>query len=209
MGYTHYWYRRKKIPTKDFAAIINDFRKIVPVLAEKYGVRLAGPDGYGDPVIHMDEISFNGPINCGHPENFELAIPWPSKDAGGVMAGGIVGKWYAGSIVDTRMCDGNCSYESFYFPREYKPLEWEEPKAGFYLQFCKTAFRPYDLAVTAFLIIAKHHLKNNIRVSSDGEDTHWFDAKILCQMELGYGMDYVLTPKGLKLNTQQGRFIKG
>lgn len=200
MGYTHYWYRRKTIRPQEYAAIISDFKKIIPVLAEKYDIRLAGPDGYGDPIINDNEVSFNGPVNCGHPENHELTIPWPSKDAGGVMIGGIVGDWFAGSVINTRMCNGDCSYETFYFPRKYLPLEWEKPNsAGFYFQFCKTAFRPYDLAVTAFLLIAKHHLQNRIKVSSDGEDAHWFDAKLICQMELGYGMDYVLSPRGLEL----------
>lgn len=66
------------------------------------------------------------------------------------------------------------------------------PENNLYFDFCKTAFRPYDLAVISFLIIAKHYLKNNIEVSSDGEDCHWFDGKMLCQMILGYGLEYII-----------------
>jgi len=48
------------------------------------------------------------------------------------------------------------------------------------------------LAVISFLIIAKHYLKDKIKVSSDGEDQHWFDGKMLCQMILGFGLEYII-----------------
>ncbi len=35
---------------------------------------------------------------------------------------------------------------------------------------CKTAFKPYDVVVTAALVIAASH---GLRVSSDGEEKHW------------------------------------
>lgn len=41
---------------------------------------------------------------------------------------------------------------------------------------CKTAFRPYDLALTAFLLIAQHHLGSEKVVRSDGEQAQWEDA---------------------------------
>lgn len=49
----------------------------------------------------------------------------------------------------------------------------------------------------SFLIIAKRHLKENIRVSSDGEDQHWFDGKMLCQIILGYGLEYQIGEEGV------------
>lgn len=40
--------------------------------------------------------------------------------------------------------------------------------------FCKTARKPYDLAVGLVLLIAKKHAPNSIRVSSDGDwDFDW------------------------------------
>lgn len=200
MGYTHYWYRPKTINSVTFRKIVVDFKKLVPVLEGKYGVRLAGPDGKGKPIINNDEVSFNGLVNCGHPENYELHIPWPSDDAGGVKieGGGISGKWYAGVVVNTRMCNGDCSYESFVFKRVRIPYGyWDVPmENGFYFDFCKTGFRPYDLAVTAFLLIAKHYLKDKIIIKTDGENTHWFDPKLLCQLELGYGIEYKINDEG-------------
>lgn len=192
MGYTHYWRRPKAISRKTFTNIIGDFVRLMPAL-EKAGVKLAGPLGEGEPVVTENLIAFNGPVNCGHPVDYELPIPWPAPGAGGVFAGEpVAGTWFAGHLVATRSCPGDCSYETFHFPRVYVPQEWEEPEHGLYFQFCKTAFRPYDLAVTAFLVIAKRRLGDKIIVSTDGEDEHWFDAKFLCQMELGYGLEFAV-----------------
>jgi hypothetical protein len=58
---------------------------------------------------------------------------------------------------------------------------------------CKTAFRPYDVAVCAVLLIAKRHLGTRISVRTDGDDAQWFAAKMLCQTVLGYGIEYAVT----------------
>ena len=42
--------------------------------------------------------------------------------------------------------------------------------------FCKTARKPYDLVVVACLAILKHHLGDNVNVSSDGDSTNWVDG---------------------------------
>ncbi|MEM3486063.1 MAG: hypothetical protein QXI12_10635, partial [Candidatus Methanomethyliaceae archaeon] len=196
MGYTHYWRRPKIIPQHIFEDIVADFGVLMPRF-EEYGVPLAGGDGTGEPVIGPEEVVFNGKAACGHPENYGLVIPWPTADAGGVRAveNAIDGQWFAGTMVVTRICNGDCSYEGFYFPRVYRPESWETPdKHGRYFNFCKTAFRPYDLAVTAFLVIAKHYLGDEIIVTTDGNDAHWRDAQILCQLELGYGGEYTISP---------------
>lgn len=39
--------------------------------------------------------------------------------------------------------------------------------------FCKTAQKPYDTVVVACLAILKHHLKDLIVVSSDGDSDDW------------------------------------
>ena len=199
MGYTHYWRRPEEIGRLAFNNIVGDFKRLVPVL-ERAGVKLAGPAGEGKPVVSRDLVAFNGPVNCGHPADHELVIPWPAPDAGGVFATDpVAGTWFAGHLVATRSCPGDCSYESFVFPRLRKPWgEWDRSdENGLFFDFCKTAFRPYDLAVTAFLLVAKHHLGDFIRVSTDGEDAHWSDAKLLCQMELGWGLEYRVTDGAL------------
>jgi len=187
MAYTHYWYRKAEISRKAMQAIAADFSKIVLAL-DDLGIRLGDMRGHGAPVITADLIGFNGLAACGHPK---LA-------AQGVMAGkGSVGSsLYTVGQLAPRVCGGDCSYESFYFPRvwhpEWKKREPEMRREGLYLAYCGTAFRPYDLAVTAFLVIAKHHLGEEIRVSSDGQDQCWEDAKRLCFLHLGYGLEYAI-----------------
>lgn len=194
MGYTHYWRRVQKFDPIKFAAAVEDFNRLVPFM-ERIGVNLAGWDGSGNPKIDAHEISFNGVEKCGH-ESFDLGITWPSKRAGGVAGHGdkpIDGDWFAGAQLESRSCGGDCSHESFSIPLVFEPEPYNKTTDdGLFFNFCKTAFKPYDLAVTAALVVLKKHLGDSIRISSDGEDCHWFDAKMVCQQELGYGMDFNL-----------------
>jgi hypothetical protein len=200
MGYTHYWHRQKELDPETYGRIVQDFRRLLPTL-EKWGVKLAGGAGEGEPQVNDKDVWFNGNEHCGHEATTDLIIPWPTSDARGVLRGGatptvVAGQWFAGHEVTARCCDGDCSYETFHFPPVLEPHEWQTPdKDGLWFEFCKTAFRPYDLAVTAFLVVAKRHLRDRIKVHSDGEEPHWQDAKWLCQLELGYGLDFQLDPQ--------------
>lgn len=209
MGYAHYWYREREIDRDAYKAIVDDFKKIVPLFATE-GVKLADGFGDGEPRIDYNEVCFNGSRHCGHPENHNIVIPWPIKTANGVGANAeaISGRWFAGVEVQTRCCDGDCSYETLYFPKvitkqepvgeicyydiERRPVYREKATVGKYFDCCKTAFRPYDWAVTAFLVIVKHYLGGKIIVRSDGELPQWQDAMLLCQLDLGYGMEFQL-----------------
>jgi len=75
----------------------------------------------------------------------------------------------------------NGAHETFIFP------DFPE-QAG----FCKTARKPYDLAVTAALIILKHHLREMITIGSDEVTAHFRPAMNLCQEILGYGEEFRL-----------------
>ena len=61
--------------------------------------------------------------------------------------------------------------------------------------YCKTARRPYDLAVQCALIILKHHLGDHLTVASDGPEGDWDNARGVCQQHLGYGQDFRLDPR--------------
>lgn len=194
MGYTHYWYRPEVIAPETFRAIVVDTQKVLAEI-EGYEIPLAGPMGTGRPELTAELIGFNGADECGHPDNKSIIIPWPTSDAGGVKSGaGAAGTWFAGATLQTRTCDGSCSYESFIIEREVFRAEREKdkPNPRGVFNCCKTAFRPYDLAVTAVLIIAKHHLGAALTVQSDGEAAHWFDGAMLCQSLLGYGLGFTL-----------------
>ena len=83
--------------------------------------------------------------------------------------------------------------EPFKFGREIqfdhiRPRRTDEPIH----QFTKTEGLPYNLAVMAFLIIAKHYLDGHIIVQSDGVPEDWNGAGELCQQILGYGNDFKL-----------------
>ena len=201
--YTHYWYRREAINPTSFDQIRQDFSKMLPVL-EEIGVRLGNGQGEGDPELTPELISFNGLVNCGHVSNEEISMAWPTPTASGVGQNSyraIAESCFAGTQLKSRACNGDCSYETFFFPRVLPEKMYRQPYSSdptLMFSCCKTAFRPYDIAVTALLIIAKHHLLGDILVRSDGEDAHWMEAKALCQQVLGYGMNFEMTKYGLQ-----------
>ena len=69
-------------------------------------------------------------------------------------------------------------------------------EVGKYFEFTKTAYKPYDLAVTVALVIAKHHLKEEIVIRSDGAMENWHEAMQLCHHFLGYGRGFCLDEDG-------------
>ncbi len=211
MGYTHYWYRPKEIPREIFKEIVDDFRKLLPAF-EMLDIPLANGIGEGEPVINYKAVIFNGKRNCGH-KKLEITIPWPDDDIIPLFSApdpdkAISGSWFGGDLLRQRVCNGDCSYETFFFPRVdtesmligeiiyYKqdgtPVYNPKNIVGKYFNCCKTAFRPYDLAVIFFLVIAKHYLGDDIIVKTDGEHQHWADAFLLCQDQFGYGAEYTI-----------------
>ena len=215
MGYTHYWRAIPNLNKYQFAKVAADFKKIVPTL-EHCGVKLADAFGADNskPTITSKAIIFNGLENCGHQER-DLGVTWPDKNArGGVSAAAIAGgktammhagtldqymqtevngSWFAGASLMTRTCGGHCAHETFSLEQKMHPESWQKPdEQGRYFNFCKTAYKPYDLAVTVALVIAKHYLGDAIEVSSDGEMKDWQDAKDICEHFLGYGADFTL-----------------
>lgn len=197
MGYTHYWRREQELDPAAFTGFAADFSKVYE--EAKGRIPLAGGLGTGLPEITAEEVIFNGVEHCGHTER-DLGITWPAAEAGGVAANAgeaLAGSWFGGATLSARSCGGDCSHETFWFPRAMELQEWEEPdKDDRYFQFCKTAYKPYDVLVTAALIIAKHRFGDAIQVSSDGEQKDWFDGQMLCQSVLGYGLDYDLVALG-------------
>lgn len=208
MGYTHY-YKASGFHWKQFYDTVKDFQRMVPVL-EHLGVRLRGPDGRGEPVISAGSIAFNGDKKCGHTRR-ELGIVWPAGGASGVAKNTILtgletitrSEWYAGAELLSRACGGDCSYESFVMEpvgtgdkeyiditedrRHYTPYVHKEME---FKGFCKTAYKPYDLAVNVCLVIARKHMDASI--CSDGDITNWQEAMQICQHFLGYGSDFTL-----------------
>ena len=75
------------------------------------------------------------------------------------------------------------SHEDFYladhwsncFDRKFEPK-------GF--NFCKTAYKPYDVVVIACLITLQHYLGDLIEVGSDGDASEWVDGLELAKKVL-------------------------
>lgn len=211
MGYTHYWYREQSYNQETFDKIVSDFKQLVP-LFKVLDIKLADGNGEGEPIINDKEICFNGSHYCGHNKNPEISIPWPtSNPKPGVAVQSqktLSGYWFVGVTLNQRTCDGTCDYETFWFPREvesksFSPtIELDDHRRdgkmvyenrnhrGKDFECTKTAFRPYDLAVCTFLIIAKHHLNDKLIIESDGEIPQWQDAIDIVFDAFGYGKDF-------------------
>ncbi|MHC4616437.1 MAG: hypothetical protein ACYTEQ_01655 [Planctomycetota bacterium] len=199
MGYTHYWYMKKGVINKPtWKLICADVRKVLDVCT-KNGIMLADGFGENEPVVDDTHIWLNGSQSCGHARDSSIVIPWPSDTAGGVAGRGEdvkAGHWPAGVSLEKRACDGDCSYETFRIPRKAEHDEYtNDISKPWVFSFCKTAYRPYDIAVTACLVVLKHHLKDRIVVKSDGEHKDWFDGMVVCAMHLGYGINFKLDEK--------------
>lgn len=212
MGYTHYWSRPAIIPQTVFHAIRIDFESLILPLSDG-GTQLAGAGGEGPPEITEELICFNGLNNCGHPKNDEIAVPYPLGDAEGIGPGSTAVTNADGFVtyLKHRTCNGSCSYETFSFPRSLDGTRHSGPdKDGLFGGYVKTGFRPYDVAVTAALIVAKRHLKDQLVVEGNGGDSRWRDAKRICQRVLGYGDWFGITEEkivaewpGAPLRTRQ------
>jgi len=186
MGYCHYSETEREVDNETFSSIVDDIERIILTL-DDMGVRLAGPLGEGLPEIDSAHITFNGLWHCGHAENSEIVIPFPAAKAAGVgnSMDAVEGLYFGlGTRLRHRTCDGNCSYETFSFARICKDIG--KVCDGRFADSCKTGFRPYDLAVQCVLLIAKHFLKDRVRVWSGGSNYHWNDARLLCYVHLGY-----------------------
>jgi hypothetical protein len=205
MGYCHYWERHREFDQVAFSTLVFDFQRCVLAL-DDMGVRLAGPLGEGLPEIGPELVAINGLKNCGHAKNEEICIPFPAIDASGIgpSANAAVSPYFIGVQVKHRTCDGRCDYETFTFERITSLSAKSEPDQAWHFDSCKTAFRPYDLAVQCFLLIAKHHLPDQIRVYSGGSDFHWNDARLVCYLYLGYPLTEFRIDKEAGLIQQPG-----
>jgi hypothetical protein len=66
-------------------------------------------------------------------------------------------------------------HETFVLERKPKNHPW---RAGdeWVFNFCKTARKEYDGLVTATLLLAKHHLGDEIKITSDGGAKEWAEG---------------------------------
>lgn len=161
MGYTHYYRRRElKHNKRTFKAFVEDVKKVVAALP---------PHSQSSGAYCKDEpLKLAGWDGTGEPVFNEDEISF--NGAGDEL-----------------------SHETLLIPREFKfgkddygKWKAEEFKAsGEVFAFCKTARKPYDLAVQAVLILYKEYFGDKVKISSDGEADDWKSAFELVSSVLG------------------------
>lgn len=191
MGYSHYWKRNPTISLRTYALMVADFERVQPVMRQR-GLLLAGPMGSGRPVVNSQEIAFNGRIRCRHAAPSEINVFADMLRVATVMSlpdgeREAEGRRLWEEEHTRRRCPGDCSFESFHFPRRM-PRGYPRNGDGTVWDRVKTNFRPYDVAVTVMLLIARRHLGDRLIIESDGGQSQWWDARLLCQSVLGYGL---------------------
>ena len=194
MGYTHYWRRSPVLSPAEFAKAAEDIRHIAATLTDR-GIKLAGPTGHGKPEISDSSIAFNGSLNCHH-AFIDLGSPWPSSSATGWdKPNPVVGAWFSGALLDTRICGGNCAAGLFLVDREFMVRPWDQLEQNRYFSYCNTEYKPYDIMVTASLVRLKEHLPNDVKLTSDGGEKGFEDAKRLCRELFGFAKNFEIEPE--------------
>ncbi len=163
MGYAHSLSRPLRLDADLFSQWSADCRWIV-AYARTLGVKLAGPDGSGRPVTSMTQVLFNGRERCRH-QRAQRLDPAANRP---------------------RWCGGRCAHDSFTVELEYDPYSlWERSRDGSFLDRFTTAHKPYDVAVTACLLMLSHRFGPTISVTSDGGASQWHDGRHLALLACG------------------------
>ncbi|NET30151.1 hypothetical protein [Okeania sp. SIO1I7] len=178
MGYTHYLQRPLELENfEKTAKAVEECYKIV----RSFGIDIVGGHGEPDtkPEFSSERIWFNGSEKQTPgvwTAEGDFGIVWPSdkKNPITVSTSPVNGQWFGGAMLEKRVapnCDG--SYETLHIPRTYEVNEWSEAdSSGNYFEFCKTAYRPYDLLVMCAYLATRYYDRRCV-VSSDGESIEW------------------------------------
>ena len=171
MGYTHYWFRPKELEADKFSLFS---QRVLFILS------------------HLPETTATA---GGYFKNHPLKVVGESEDESAKLTPEIVFFNGGGQTPDTRE---DLSHEGFEIERVFKPEDWQVPKwAGRYCTFCKTARKPYDLAVGLALIAFREVFGEAVIVSSDGQESDWVEAFTLYNQLFGTQLKFedVVFPK--------------
>jgi len=207
VSYAHHYAVKETLDPEAFEAFRKDVAKLLRA-ARELDLRICGPTGTGAPTVAKKTVSFNGERFCGHPAR-KLGIPWPAADARGITTAyetrperpdptnatvgsavlgypqplandaDVAGIWPGGVLLKGRTCDGCCAAEAFTLRQSYKGVTTVHKENGWVFDGCATNFRPFDVIVTASLLLARHHFKHDIRVETNGLPAHWLEGYAL------------------------------
>jgi hypothetical protein len=145
MGYTHYFAYDPNAESfiTAWPQMVDDARTIGAHVQKALGIRLAGGMGEGQPEFTERWIWLNGPSrrDLGHETLLLDAQPWKA--------------W------DEAAADGHQRWAE----EEHQRLD----ERGFVWAFCKTARKPYDIAVTSILLRCRHLAADSFAIGSDGQ----------------------------------------
>jgi hypothetical protein len=171
MGYTHYWQRPTQFEANRFKRWVEDVRTILANLPKR--TKSAG-GYYANRVLRVeveelsDElVNFNGAGGKGEKQKWVDAYGQQHEEM----------YW-------------ELSHETFYVQRTFSAhYSGQRPdERGLWFEFCKTARKPYDLAVTAALIRLAYHFPEGVEISSDGNEGEWEEGRALCERLFGVGV---------------------
>ncbi|HEX4188594.1 MAG TPA: hypothetical protein VHY83_11905 [Solirubrobacteraceae bacterium] len=148
MGYTHYYAYDPDAGSfiDAWPRMVADARLIAGYVGKTLGLRLANGAGTGDPELSERRIWLNGPSagDLGH-ETFRIdATPWRAGDERPAVRNE---------------------------PSATRESGWVTER-GFIAGFCKTARKPYDIAVTSILLRCRHLAPEAFVIASDGDWQH-------------------------------------
>lgn len=155
MGYTHYWVQSRSFTPEEWEAIRTATNAVI---ASQTGRETLGDDA----LANDDEIHLNG-IGDDQHEPFHITrqlVPLSPQQQ---------------SMRDTIKKKTANPVDPFEI--ELKRMYCGGPdEAPHTYNFCKTAGKPYDAAVTAVLSIVNHYAAAVFAISSDGEAQDWADG---------------------------------
>jgi hypothetical protein len=85
---------------------------------------------------------------------------------------------------------GDNGHETFLITREMSDYSIRDPESGESFDFCKTARKPYDVAVCLVLLSIARHAPKSFSISSDGDwDVEWSEARKIYKELFGVEVD--------------------
>lgn len=160
MGYSHYFaYDPAAASFRDaWPRMVCDARLIAAHVQSVLGIHLAGGAGEGQPEITERRIWLNGPFagDLAHGTLLIDPAPWRTWEQQGAL------------------CHRDCA------DLERRPFV----SRGFVAAFCKTARKPYELAVASILLRCRHLAPDAFVIASDGD---WRQDWYRCAPDTGRG----------------------
>lgn len=181
MGYTHYFSRLElEHDLKCFRDFASAVRKVVANLPE----HSCSSGGYSA----EEPLELAGDNGIGAPEISDTRILFNGKDGEDDLG-------HENFLIERVYCFSSGIYGAF----QRKSFK----EKGEILGFCKTARKPYDLAVQAALILYKYYFGDKVIIRSDGNAEDWESAFKLVDNVFGFTNNLSLENRFIALRAER------